>query len=265
MAEAVLIDMFSTELSSQNCINLFLRKAMDIVGKHYVDSDPTVYIMYCQTFGCDSGDAREIFVHAIRSFQGLRKRVELISNSSIASTLYNIQQKLDEKNVSRVKIILPVQRTCLMKAFIDRLFTKVYQFEFETLELNSGDQMGHAANYQSGAQTITETQLQLVESDIQMFLGSLLVKGELTILKSSLIPDSLFLHGFTTRYGGISSIPALSSMNLYSSSKRRDPPAVVAENLRRLAKAVGFNPKTFHLVKDGKGPCWVWQWPQSML
>ncbi|MEE6471160.1 hypothetical protein FKM82_009199 [Ascaphus truei] len=249
MAEAVLIDMFSTELSSQNCINLFLRKAMDIVGKHYVDSDPTVYIMYCQTFGCDSGDAREIFVHAIRSFQGLRKRVELISNSSIASTLYNIQQKLDEKNVSRVKIILPVQRTCLMKAFIDRLFTKVYQFEFETLELNSGDQMGHAANYQSGAQTITETQLQLVESDIQMFLGSLLVKGELTILKSSLIPDSLFLHGFTTRYGGISSIPALSSMNLYSSSKRRDPPAVVAENLRRLAKAVGFNPKTFHLVK----------------
>ncbi|ETE56679.1 hypothetical protein L345_17609, partial [Ophiophagus hannah] len=49
----------------------------------------------------------------------------------------------------------------------------------------------------------------------------------------------IFLHGFTTRTGGISYVPTLSSLNLFSSSKRRDPPAVVKENLRRLAQAAG--------------------------
>jgi len=63
------------------------------------------------------------------------------------------------------------------------------------------------------------------------------------------LSDDIFLHGFTTRTGGISYIPALSSCNLFSSSKRRDPQVVVKENLRRLANAAGFNPETFHRVK----------------
>jgi len=63
------------------------------------------------------------------------------------------------------------------------------------------------------------------------------------------LSDDIFLHGFTTRTGGISYIPTLSSCNLFSSSKRRDPQAVVKENLRRLANAAGFNPENFHRVK----------------
>ncbi|XP_042316418.1 purine nucleoside phosphorylase LACC1 isoform X2 [Sceloporus undulatus] len=83
-----------------------------------------------------------------------------------------------------------------------------------------------------------------------MFLESLpALNGKLTILKSSLIPDDIFLHGFTTRTGGISYISTLSSLNLFSSSKRRDPPAVVKENLRRLAIAAGFSQDTYHSVK----------------
>lgn len=61
--------------------------------------------------------------------------------------------------------------------------------------------------------------------------------------------DHVFQHGFTTRAGGISYIPSLSSLNLFSSSKRRDPPIVVKENLRRLAIAAGFDQDAYHTIK----------------
>lgn len=64
-----------------------------------------------------------------------------------------------------------------------------------------------------------------------------------------LFTEDIFLHGFSTRCGGISSIPTLSSLNLFSSSKRRDPKAVVAENFRRLGKVAGFDPQTYVPVK----------------
>lgn len=47
----------------------------------------------------------------------------------------------------------------------------------------------------------------------------------------------------------MSCVPTLSSMNLYVSSKRRDPEAVVMENRRRLARHAGFHPKPLRLVK----------------
>ncbi|MEQ2212899.1 hypothetical protein XENOCAPTIV_006601, partial [Xenoophorus captivus] len=63
-------------------------------------------------------------------------------------------------------------------------------------------------------------------------------------------PDAdCFGHGFSTRTGGVSYIPNLSSLNLFSSSKRRDPGAVVAENRRRLALHAGFHPLPLRLVK----------------
>ncbi|XP_074844449.1 purine nucleoside phosphorylase LACC1 isoform X2 [Carettochelys insculpta] len=76
-------------------------------------------------------------------------------------------------------------------------------------------------------------------------------------------PGHIFLHGFTTRTGGISYIPTLSSFNLFSSSKRRDPKVVVKENLRRLANAAGFDPETFHHVKvNHANDVWIMGKPQ---
>ncbi|XP_069826254.1 purine nucleoside phosphorylase LACC1-like [Dendropsophus ebraccatus] len=250
MAEAVLIDMFSLEFTSHYCIKQFLDAAMKIVLQKSVNTTSSIYIMYCQTYGCDNNDAREMFLHAIRSFQGLKKHIELLSTAGVTASLYNVKQKLDEKNISRVQIILPKSRTCLMQAFIDRLFTQVYTFEYELLELNNAQCNTENASQPSiTEQTFTDKQLELVECDIQIFLGTLPGRGELTILKSPLMPENVFNHGYTTRFGGVSYIPELSSLNLISNNKRKDSPAVVAENLRRLSMAVGFNPKSFYLVK----------------
>uniref|UniRef100_G3N4X1 Purine nucleoside phosphorylase LACC1 n=1 Tax=Gasterosteus aculeatus aculeatus TaxID=481459 RepID=G3N4X1_GASAC len=67
-----------------------------------------------------------------------------------------------------------------------------------------------------------------------------------------------FGHGFSTRTGGVSLIPTLSSLNLFSSSRRRDAEAVVQENRRRLAVHAGFHPLSLRLVKVEHGSrVWV--------
>ncbi|XP_069495239.1 purine nucleoside phosphorylase LACC1-like [Ambystoma mexicanum] len=255
MTEAVLIDMFSTENNGRkHSIEPLLRRAMTIVGEQCAVEDLSVYIMYCQTFGCDTNDARDSFLHALRCFQGLKRRIELVSNASVAATLYTIKQKLDQKNASVVKIILPLQRKAAMQVYVNSLFTEVYTIGFEILSMDSGDNnLQPSVGQHCESDSLTGQQLDLIKSDIHMHLGSLRANGEFTILKSSLIPDTTFIHGFSTRTGGISYLPNLESLNLFSSPKRKDPEAVVAENVRRLAKAVGFNPERFHLLKAAHG------------
>jgi YfiH family protein len=58
---------------------------------------------------------------------------------------------------------------------------------------------------------------------------------ELPLLRSALV-DEPFVHGFTTRAGGVSA-PPFESLNL--GGKWGDDPAAVSENRRRLERAVG--------------------------
>uniref|UniRef100_A0A8D0LAL7 Purine nucleoside phosphorylase LACC1 n=1 Tax=Sphenodon punctatus TaxID=8508 RepID=A0A8D0LAL7_SPHPU len=249
MAEAVLIDLFNLKMNLQNnCTQKLLSRTLEgATGKHY----PFVYIMCCQTLRIERSSEHNVLLKSISGLQFLKKGFEVVYASCTAAVLYTIKQKLDEKDISLIKIILPLQRRALMRVFLDHLFTTVYQFEFEDLMVDCDPH-----NFQQPAEPCRELQiladrdLEAIRSEIQMHLESLpSLKGELTILKSSLISDNIFLHGFTTRTGGISYIPTLGSFNLFSSSKRRDPTAVVKENLRRLAKAAGFEQGTYRSVK----------------
>ncbi|NXC46221.1 LACC1 protein, partial [Penelope pileata] len=250
MVEAVLIDLFSLPASLQNNIQGILCNTLETIEKCSSIPAPFVFVMCCQMPGSESKGEQESLLPTLRDFQSLNKRLEVVHALTTAAVLYTIKQRLDEKDLSIIKIILPALRKELMKVYIDHLFTSVYQFEFEDLQVASDCNNLQRIGPQSEEQTVPTQDVALIRSEIQMHLESLpSLKGELTILKSSLIPDDIFLHGFTTRTGGISYIPTLSSCNLFSSFKRRDPQAVVKENLRRLANAAGFNPETFHRVK----------------
>ncbi|XP_057707556.1 purine nucleoside phosphorylase LACC1 [Corythoichthys intestinalis] len=84
------------------------------------------------------------------------------------------------------------------------------------------------------------------------------VGGPVRVLTSALIPPECFGHGFSTRAGGVSRVPTLSSLNLVSSPKRRDSAAVVRENRRRLALHAGFYPRPLHVLKvEHGGRVWV--------
>ncbi|KGL72533.1 Laccase domain-containing protein 1 [Tinamus guttatus] len=253
MVEAVLIDLFSLPANLQNNLQDLLCNMLGTTEECSSITAPLVYVMCSQTEQGERNDEQQL-LPALTDFQALKKSLEVVRALTTAAALYTIKQRLDEKDLSTIKIILPAFRRDLMKAYIAQLFTAVYQFEFEDLEMVSDWNNLLIAEPQPEGQALSTQDIELITSEIQMYLQNLpSLKGELTILKASLIPDGIFLHGFTTRTGGISYIPTLSSCNLFSSSKRRDPQAVVKENLRRLANAAGFNLETFHRVKVDHG------------
>ncbi|XP_077584208.1 purine nucleoside phosphorylase LACC1 isoform X2 [Stigmatopora nigra] len=97
------------------------------------------------------------------------------------------------------------------------------------------------------------THLGEADDDVATYLGGLPpVDGPVRLLTSPLIPGA-FGHGFSGRSGGVSWTPTLSSLNLVASPKRRDSPAVVRENRRRLAVAAGFYPRPLQMLKVEHG------------
>ncbi|XP_055966004.1 purine nucleoside phosphorylase LACC1 isoform X1 [Sorex fumeus] len=257
MAEAVLVDLFGLKVSSQENNQQILLKILNALRHHHDTKAKFFCIMCCSSSITCERDSYDDNCH-LDSSHGLStlfREFEAVINPSMAASLYTIKQKIDEKNLSSIKVIVPIHRKMLMKAFIDRLFTDVYSFEFEDLQMTlSGDLLKDSTE----KNMITPQELEAIQNEIQTYLRSLpALKGELTIIKSPLISD-IFIHGFTTRTGGISYIPTLSSCNLFSSSKRRDPKAVVQENLRRLGKAAGFNAENFYRIKtDHASDVWI--------
>ncbi|XP_036687477.1 purine nucleoside phosphorylase LACC1 [Balaenoptera musculus] len=252
MAEAVLIDLFGLKLNSQKNCHQTLLKTLNAVQYHHGAKAKFLCIMCCSNISCDHDNCELETSNGLSAFL---REFETVSNPSMAASLYTIKQKIDEKNLSSIKVIVPVHRKTLMKAFIGQLFTDVYSFEFEDLQMTL---KGGLLKQPTEINIITAQELEAIQNEIETYLRSLpALKGELTIITSPLIPD-IFIHGFTTRTGGISYIPTLSSFNLFSSSKRRDPKAVVQENLRRLGNAAGFNVKKFYRVKiDHANDVWI--------
>ncbi|XP_059540676.1 purine nucleoside phosphorylase LACC1 [Myotis daubentonii] len=255
MAEAVLVDLFGLTLNSQENYPTLL-KTLDAVRSHHAAKAKLLCIMCCSNISCErNGDLDTYELETTNGLSALLREFEIVSNPSMAASLYTIKQKIDEKNLSSIKVMVPMQRKTLMKAFIDQLFTDVYNFEFEDLQVTL---KGGLLKQSTEISMITTQELEAIQNEIETYLRSLpALKGELTILTTPLISD-IFIHGFTTRTGGISYIPTLSSFNLFSSSKRRDPRVVVQENLRRLGSAAGFNVKKFYRIKtDHANDVWV--------
>ncbi len=82
-----------------------------------------------------------------------------------------------------------------------------------------------------------------ISSEISRLLSTMESSDGLPIklLKSPLICDELFYHGYTTRRGGVSTCPTMRSLNLVYSSRKKDTRVYVEENRRRLAKVAGFD------------------------
>ncbi|XP_032082919.1 laccase domain-containing protein 1 [Thamnophis elegans] len=190
---------------------------------------------------------------------------EVVGAETFAAALYAVKQKLDENGVEKITLLLSWQRKSLVRTYMEQLFTKLYQYELVELPMGSKERLLKKSLESGGKEgPDVDPEVERIQEEIRQFLGSLpSLEGDLTILTSSLIPEHVFLHGFTTRTGGISYVPTLSSLNLFSSSKRRDPPAVVKENLRRLSHQAGFNPDMYHTIKvNHASDVWVMGKPQ---
>ncbi|KAM8922580.1 purine nucleoside phosphorylase LACC1 isoform 1-T1 [Lycaon pictus] len=257
MAEAVLVDFFGLQFNSQKNSHQALLKTLDAVRFHHAAKAKFLCIMCYNNISCErDGAHNNCELEGSNGLSTLLREFETVSNPSMAASLYTIKQKIDEKNLSSIKVIVSMHRKTLLKAFIDQLFTSVYNFEFEDLQVTS---RGGLLKQSTEVSMITAQEVEAIQNEIQTYLRTLpALKGELTIITSPLISADIFLHGFTTRTGGISYIPTLSSFNLFSSSKRRDPKVVVQENLRRLGNAAGFNVEKFYRIKtDHANDVWI--------
>ncbi|XP_028446113.1 laccase domain-containing protein 1 isoform X2 [Perca flavescens] len=179
--------------------------------------------------------------------------VHVLDSGSTAESLYRLKQTVDRLQLSSIRVLTTPQGRDVLLLYQHLLFTAVYTFDYVTC--SSCTSPAHIDSPGGGGGGGVEEE---VQEEVSVFVQQLpALKGEIRVLKSTLIPDC-FGHGFTTRRGGVSSIPPLSSLNLFSSSRRRDPVAVVTENRRRLAVHAGFHPRPLRLVKVNHGSdVWV--------
>nr|XP_020491090.1 laccase domain-containing protein 1 [Labrus bergylta] len=168
-----------------------------------------------------------------------RKSACVLDSASTAESLYRFKETLDQLDQSSVRVITSPRGRQVLQMYQQLLFTAVYTFEYKVVDLTCA----------SCTQSAHKDSPDDVEEDVTAFVRQLpALRGELRVLRSTLIPEC-FGHGFSTRGGGVSSIPTMSSLNLFSSRRRRDPIAVVTENRRRLALHAGFPSEQFRLVK----------------
>ncbi|XP_071105111.1 purine nucleoside phosphorylase LACC1-like isoform X1 [Haliotis cracherodii] len=150
---------------------------------------------------------------------------------------YEGKEFLDANTLNRMAMVCSCEQSGFWKQLGEMFFTKAYQMFFAVVGTGK---MELTASYG-------------LECEIEAFLQTLPSIGDIQILKSPLIPDAIFNHGFTTRNGGISSTPALRSLNLAFASRKRDSMLVINENRRRLAEAAGFNSKNMQFPKVEHG------------
>ncbi|KAG8452296.1 hypothetical protein GDO86_004197 [Hymenochirus boettgeri] len=257
--EVVLVDLFDSEYFRPNYYKESLKHVMNIAAEHFSTNIPFTYIM-CFQDSPGVAKAPDILTN-IHCLQELTNGFKIVSDSNMAAVLYSVKQDIDALGMSTIYFILPKQREKQMNIFLEFLFNDIYNITFKSFEIHQ--EKGNLKHITEEKHTDNficyGDSRKIIERSIQMHLEMLpSLKGNVTILKSQLIPDKTFLHGFTTRAGGISFIPTLSSLNLFSSSRRRDPKIIVAENFRRLGKAAGFDPKTYVSVKvDHANKVWV--------
>lgn len=186
MAEAVLIDLFGLKLNSQKNCHQTLLMALNAVRNHHGAKAKFLCIMCCSNISCDHDNCELETSNGLSAFL---REFETVSNPSMAASLYTIKQKIDEKNLSSIKVIVPVHRKTLMKAFIGQLFTDVYNFEFEDLQMTL---RGGLLKQPTEINIITAQELEAIQNEIETYLRSLpTLKGELTIITSPLIPGTL--------------------------------------------------------------------------
>ncbi|KAG8137703.1 hypothetical protein E2320_004920 [Naja naja] len=202
---AILIDMWhlGPEVSNSKFIISLLEVAELIRTK---DLSGSGYFMCCLTPDHERKGGEQLE----KALKDLRCG-EVVGAETYAAALYAVKQKLDENGMEKFTVLLSWERKSLVRKYMEQLFTRLYRYELMELPMSSKEKLLKKSwESRSKAGPCVDPEVGRIQKEISQFLEK-----------------CIFLHGFTTRTGGISYVPMLSSLNLFSSSKRRDPPAVV--------------------------------------
>lgn len=250
--EVVLIDLFDSGYYIDVDKHKALNHVWTIIKKRYNTNVPFTFFMCNQKPSCEGSNPNLLSEATEAHFDYLKNGYKVVKGSNMAAILYSIKQEIDALDITKILLILPQERRIQMDIYVENVFTPVYEFMLECYKMHCEmENITPPCNAKQTSNGISDEDYKVIaKKNMQTYFQSLpALKGDLVILKSQLIPEETFLHGFTTRCGGITPIPTLSGLNLFCSPKRKDPKAVVEENFCRLGKAAGFDPQTYVPIK----------------
>ncbi|KAH9520284.1 Laccase domain-containing protein 1 [Bulinus truncatus] len=97
-----------------------------------------------------------------------------------------------------------------------------------------------------------------VETNIKEYLKTVGNPDEVRVLRSKMIPEYKFNAGFHERYGGVSNLQPLASLNMVYTIRKPDSLLAIHENRRRLGLAAGFDSEQLMVAKVEHGKSiWV--------
>ena len=160
--------------------------------------------------------------------------------------IFKVKQKLDNFDILECKFVANTLSIPHLQEICKLLFPPLYDVSFcvsSHIQRNFGEKIDK------------------VETEVTAYLSSISSTNNkpVVIFHSKCIPK-MFLHGYSSRQGGISSYGGLTSLNLCYSHKKRDSKLVIMENRARLAHAANFCAESFHLAKAVHGKdVWIYE------
>ena len=161
---------------------------------------------------------------------------------------FEMKRILDSNKISNFVVITTEENLENLLVVMEIIFTTAYQSRVRTY----GE--SQYANIPAILTNVSEDLKRSLKKDCCDYLSTYTSDDSaVEIVKSDKINDEVFAHGFSTRKGGCSIYPSVSSLNLAFIVIKKDPPIVVEENRRRLLQAVGTPSHKFHLAKAVHG------------
>ncbi|XP_009857778.2 purine nucleoside phosphorylase LACC1-like [Ciona intestinalis] len=168
------------------------------------------------------------------------------NDESLVDSIYSLKAAIDKPKCSSGMLLVPPKLFDQCRDIAHVLFPSAYQFKVKSCPYLEWDIV------QLGAETN-------IQDHIVNYLSQIKTSDEIKFLQSSLVP-SQFCHGYSLRYGGLSTFSDHASLNMCFSARKKDCKEVVNENRIRLAKAGKFSSSEFFVAKAVHGrDVWVYE------
>lgn len=226
MPSGIVIDLFDAD---DNVIR-------SVVGAIDNDKNKGAHVVAIRSTNENEGDVYENLKTRLMEYNVW---IHSIARGNKLRAFYEAKVLFDKYQIRRVAFYCRAQSQTYWQKLVEFLLTPIHIWNFEP---------------QSNADSV-DCSLSDLEQEVQSFLDQLPAIGEIKILKSSLIPGNTFIHGFTTRFGGISAVKGMQSLCLTYSAMKTDALMVIESNRRRLAKAVGFDAVQLSIARTVHGNC----------
>jgi hypothetical protein len=243
-------------------IETIIQEVKELLGT--LSSTPTQFLC-AMVYDSDHSDFHDQLVHELSTaFPSMMKENVVSINTSPQEAIlvqrgFAIKCALDSRKISDFVVFSTEDRLSALLVVMDTMLTSAYHMR---VKVYNGPYIIDipAALANTGADTRSA-----VKKECSKYLAELATNPheKLEVIKSDLICNKTFVHGFSTRKGGCSFYPSVASLNLAFTAEKRDPVMVVEENRHRLLKSLGAPSHRFEVAKAVHGnTVWVVGTPQ---